>query len=365
MDRLLLLTPDYPPARGGIQALLHQLVGHLQGFDVTVVTLAAQGSGDFDARRRERVVRVPGPRRLPHAVNVGLLNAAALAVAVRRRPDVILSGHIVTSPAALTVGRALDRPVVQYLYGKEMAGRPRLAAAAVRYSDASVAISHHTTELARASRPSRGRIELIPPGVAVSAGHGMEPFDRPTIVTVARLGDRHKGHDVVLEALGIARASVPELRWLVIGDGPLRPELERRAGELGVAGHVEFLGSVGDEERDRLVERAHAFVMPSRVPADGGGEGFGIVYLEAGARGVPSIAGNRGGAVDAVLDGQTGLLIDATSPPALARAIVRLTTDRALRDRLGAGARTHAQAHDWPLIARRVEALLHRVMERS
>ncbi len=98
--------------------------------------------------------------------------------------------------------------------------------------------------------------------------------------------------------------------------------------------------------------------MPSRLPAGGAGEGFGIVYLEAGVHGLPVVAGNVGGALDAVVDGTTGLLVDPTRPRPVADAVSRLLLDREAAGRMGAAGSEHAHDFAWPAIAGRVEALL-------
>ncbi len=99
--------------------------------------------------------------------------------------------------------------------------------------------------------------------------------------------------------------------------------------------------------------------MPSRLPAGGfAGEGFGIVYLEAGVFAKPVVAGNVGGALDAVIDGETGLLVDPDDPLAVAQAITTLLSDRQLAQRLGAGGAARAREFSWPLIVDRVEGAL-------
>jgi phosphatidylinositol alpha-1,6-mannosyltransferase len=128
---------------------------------------------------------------------------------------------------------------------------------------------------------------------------------------------------------------------------------------LGLAESARFTGALGDTGRDLWLRRADVFAMPSRLPGDGlAGEGFGIVYTEAGAFGKPVVAGNVGGAVDAVADGQTGLLVDPTDPAAVAGAIVRLLEDRELAKRLGAEGARRAAALSWPAIAQRVQAVM-------
>jgi phosphatidylinositol alpha-1,6-mannosyltransferase len=116
---------------------------------------------------------------------------------------------------------------------------------------------------------------------------------------------------------------------------------------------------VSDAERDAWLERAWVFAMPSRVPAGGpGGEGFGIVYLEAAARGLPVVAGDRGGAVDAVDGGRTGLLVDATDHLAVADALTTLLLDRERAEEMGRAGRERAREFAWPLVSARVERLL-------
>jgi phosphatidylinositol alpha-1,6-mannosyltransferase len=160
--------------------------------------------------------------------------------------------------------------------------------------------------------------------------------------------ESYKGHDVMIEALPSIRARIPDVQWVVIGDGPLRPSLERLAADRGVADSVRFLGSVDDRAREDWLSRSHAFAMPSRLPPGGvGGEGFGIVYLEAAAHGLPVVAGAVGGAVDAVADGETGLLVDPRNPSAVAAAIGDLLENPGRAEALGAAGADRARRFTW------------------
>lgn len=355
--RLLLLTPDFPPAHGGIQLMAERFAAGLQGFHTSVLTPSAPG-----ALRRERtgpadVRRVPAPAAGATLRNLAL-NAAALPVALAWRPAVTLSLHLVTSPAAAAVRRLTGAPTVQYFHAKEIGGKPRLAAFAAGRADAVVAVSAYCAELIAATGAQPSRLELIPPGVDEPRETAPLPAERPTVLTVARLGDSYKGHDVMLRALARVRRSLPDTEWVVIGDGPLRGELEALARAEGVAGAVRFMGALADSERDEWFRRAHVFAMPSRLPAEGAGEGFGIVYLEAGAYGKPVLAGNVAGALDAVRDGETGLLVDPTDADAVAAALERLLRDRGLAERLGRGGAQRARELSWTRIAARLETVL-------
>jgi phosphatidylinositol alpha-1,6-mannosyltransferase len=354
--RALVLTPDFPPAPGGIQLLAHRLVANFDGIASRVVTLGAPGAPAWDRAQRLDVRRVaPWPER---RAGIARLNAAALAHALRFRPDVVLAVHIVCGPAAAVIRRALGVPVVTYLHADEIAIR-RVASFALRHCDRIVAVSRYTAGLAEGAGADPERIHVIPPGVDWREPPRTERLDTPTILTVARLEDRYKGHDVMVRALPLVRARVPDAQWVVVGDGTLRGDIERRAAAAGVRDAIRLCGVVSDAERDGWLDRAHVFAMPSRIPDDGGaGEGFGIVYLEAGVHGLPVVAGRAAGALDAVVDGTTGLLVDPTSHTAVATALGRLLSDRELAARMGATASERARDFAWPQIARRVEALL-------
>ncbi len=356
--RLLVLTPDYPPARGGIQALVHGLVTALEGFRTRVIALDGPGAAGFDAAGGVDIRRVRARGRVGARRNLAL-NAVALREAARFRPDLLLSAHIVASPAAAAIGRLYGAPAAQYFYANEIGDKPRLAAFAARRARASIAISSYTAELLAAVGAPAAGAWLIPPGITVPDDTGPLPAERPTILTVSRLAGAYKGHDVLVRSLGSIRDRVPDVQWVAIGDGPLRAQIEALARSCGVADCIRFLGSVEDAERDTWLRRADVFAMPSRLPPGRlAGEGFGIVFLEAGIYGKPVVAGNVGGALDAVVHEQTGLLVDPDDPAAVADAVSSLLRDPERARRMGAAGAERARGFAWPLIARRVEAVL-------
>jgi phosphatidylinositol alpha-1,6-mannosyltransferase len=359
--RVLLITPDFPPSTGGIAVLLENLVAHASGWDTRVLTFGQPGDAEFDAGSSFRVRRVSSTeadRRLA----VAILNAAAGAEIARFRPDVILVGHVVAGIAAAPLSRLLRKPLVLYVHADEFRTRAKLTARATRRADATIAVSSYTREMALGVGADPRRLHLIPPGVVLPAAPSGERAGQPTILTVASLLSERKGHDVIARALPLVREKVPDARWVVIGDGPRRPQVEADVAAAGVTDAVSLLGRVDDAERDGWLDRASVFCMPSRVPPGGlGGEGFGIVYLEAGAHGLPVVAGNVAGALDAVLDGETGVLVDPTDHRAVAEALIRVLADPDLASRLGEAGRRHAEEHAWPRIAARVEALVDEV----
>jgi phosphatidyl-myo-inositol dimannoside synthase len=363
--RVLVVTPDFPPPKGGIQAVVVGLVSNWHRVVSRVVAPAGRESDDVARRHAidlSRTARLPDT--LGRRFSLLWLNAAALAAAVRYRPEVILSIHIVTSPAAWVAGRVLGVPYVQYGHGDELVAHPRLARFAFDHAAAGVVVSAHSESLVASCGASTKRLHRIPPGIDLAPdinpqGQGSQVRDRrPTIITVARMEDFYKGHDVMIRALPQVRSRVPGVLWVVIGDGRLRPSYERMVKEAGLAENVRFCGVLPDEERDHWLTRATVFAMPSRVDQGRGGEGFGIVYLEAGARGLPVVAGSCGGALDAVEDGKTGLLVDPSDETAVARALVELLEDRALALRMGLQSARRARDYVWPRVAEKVEELL-------
>jgi len=356
--RVLILTPDFPPEPGGIQLLVHRLAATMSRLQPLVVAPAGERATEFDSVSSVPVRRVPQVS-LNHRATVARLNVASLLAAREFRPDCVLSAHVVTSPSAALLRRLFDVPVVQYLHGSEVGARPMLSGLAVRHADATIAVSRHTCDLARRVGASDNALHRIPPGVDLCERRPQPRATQPTVITVARLAELYKGHDTIIRALPLVRARVPNAEWIVIGTGPRREQFQRLAEIYGVSGSVRFLGEVSDDERDEWLERAHVFTMPSRLSANGlGGEGFGIVYLEASWHELPIVAGDAGGALDAVVNGETGLLVDANDHVAVAGAVTRLLAEPALQRRLGDRGMQRAKDFAWPMITRQVEDVL-------
>ncbi len=159
-------------------------------------------------------------------------------------------------------------------------------------------------------------------------------------------GNEFKGIDTVIEALPRVLQSVPDLQYVVVGEGEIRAKLEGFAVKAGVAANVEFVGEVTDSELVELYRSCDAFVLPSRgqqVHGAIGGEGFGRVYVEAALAGKPVIASCAGGAAEAVLDGKTGFLVHPTSVDDVAEAVLALFTDRERAAAMGAAGRKWAR----------------------
>lgn len=244
--------------------------------------------------------------------------------------DVVLCGHLNLLPLAWLMSTVKQCPLLLIVHGIEAwrAPRSRFVRLVLPRVDCLISVSRFTSErLCAWSGVPPSRISILSNCVDLSA---VKPRPRNTelagrlgldgqrtLLTVGRLAEmeRYKGFDEVLEALPVLAREGHELVYLIVGDGDDRPRLERKAAELGVTNRVVFTGYVSEEEKLDLYSLADVYVMPSR------GEGFGIVFLEAMACGLPVIGSIRDGSREALLDGRLGLLVDPEDRKALILAI--------------------------------------------
>jgi len=334
--------------------MAQRIAEHWQGHQVTVVTVGGCPEQSYDRARGVNVIRVRPMRRGGTPGTLIATAARATLHVARTGPDLVLSMHVNVSPAAIAMSY-VGIPYIQCAHATEMLRRPPLTRIALRRARRIIVLSRYGAELAEAHGARASLLERIEPGVDLPREQKMEKASRPTVVTVGRIDDLHKGHDVMLDAIGLLRGEVPNVQWVVIGDGRLRAALERRAADLGLASNVTFVAAASDRERDEWLARSHVFAMPSRVEPDGSSEGYGIVYLEAGAHGLPVVGGDVAGARDAVRHGDTGLLVDPTAPQDVAAALRTLLKDQPLRERMGEAGRKKASGQTWAGFTRRLE----------
>jgi phosphatidylinositol alpha-1,6-mannosyltransferase len=194
-------------------------------------------------------------------------------------------------------------------------------------------------------------------GAAVRAALGLS--DRPVVVCVSRLVPR-KGQDTLILALPRVLREFPDAVLLIVGGGPYRRDLERLAERTGVAASVRFTGPVPWKDLPAHFGAGDVFAMPCRTRRGGlDVEGLGIVYLEASATGLPVVAGDSGGAPDAVLDGETGWVVRGGSGEQTAERVLTLLRDPELRARMGERGRAWVEeSWRWDLLATRLTSLL-------
>ena len=355
----LLVTNDFPPKVGGIQSYLWELWRRLPPGRASVLTTPFEGAAAFDAAAPLPITRTRAPVLLP---------APGMGRRIRRQAEGAGARLVVLDPALPLgwVGPGLGLPYAVVLHGAEVTvpavlpGPNRILGRVVRGATLLVCAGGYPA--AQAARCVGGSshlppVSIVPPGVDVARFRPLVdverkearrrlglPDDAPVVVGVSRLVPR-KGFDVLIEASARLADRVPGLVVALAGAGRDRPRLEREARRSGAP--VRFLGRVADADLPRLIGCADAFAMCCRDRWFGlEQEGFGIVFLEAAACGVPVLAGLSGGAAEAVIDGVTGLVCDRPADAAaVAATLLPLLADPVLARRLGAAARQRAERH--------------------
>ncbi|HUZ21833.1 MAG TPA: glycosyltransferase family 4 protein [Acidimicrobiales bacterium] len=365
--RHVLVTNDYPPKLGGIQSYLFELWRRLPPERFAVLTIDHPAAAAFDAAAGHRIERLRVPMLLP---------TPKVREAIRRLADEIGAGLVVLDPALPLglVGRSLGLPYAVLLHGAEVTVPARLPGAwrvlARVLSGASLAIAaggYPAGEARRVARSAMPPTAVVPPGVDVGRFHPLTgdervaarrrfglPAEGRLVVSVSRLVPR-KGMDVLIEAAAGLAPERPDLTVAIGGSGRDAKRLEALVRRVGAP--VRLLGRVPDDELPQLYGAADVHAMLCRNRWLGlEQEGFGIVFLEAAASGVAQVAGRSGGADEAVLDGETGLVVDRPGDVVVASAaLAALLDDEALRRRFGGAARRRAEAEfSYDLLARRL-----------
>lgn len=324
--RILALVTDCFGARGGISQYNRDFVTALAASPHVSEVVVLPRIGDaHDGHLPDKVVQFPSRQAR------GRYALEAFQVARRNGPfDVIFCGHINFSWLAAGLGWMIGAPVWTQVHGIDAWDRPNaLVRKAFERARLITSVSRYTVARVREwahVEPHRIRVLSNTFNVSMQESSARGEVDsryafagKPFIVTLARINteDAFKGHGRVIEVMPEVRRRHPDLQYVIIGDGTGLPGLANQAAAAGLADCVHFTGHLPKPDVEHLLAAARAFVMPSTK------EGFGIVFLEAAAFGIPVIAGNVDGSVDALADGRLGLLIDPTSPPALAEAIMK------------------------------------------
>lgn len=378
MSRILLVTNDFPPRRGGIQSYLEELVGRLAtsgDHDITVYAPKWKGAGAFDTAAEAagyRVVRHPTTLMLPEP------SVEARMRGLIERHDIETVWFGAAAPLALLAGRARRAGATRVLastHGHEVGwSMLPVARSALRRigdgADVITYVSRYTRGRFASAFGSHAAMEHVPPGVdterfrpdpaaRTELRHRYGLGERPIVVCVSRLVPR-KGQDMLIRALPRIRQRVDGAALVIVGGGPYLPTLRKLAAEHDVTDHVVFTAGVPAEELAAHHALGDVFAMPCRTRGAGlDVEGLGIVFLEASASGVPVVAGNSGGAPETVLDGQTGTVVDGRRVDEIAAAVAALLADPARAAEMGAAGRDWVLANwRWDVLAGRLSGLL-------
>lgn len=372
MRRTLLVTNDFPPRAGGIQSYLQAIAERLPPDDLVVYAPAWEGDAEFDAALPFTVVRHPTSLMLP-------------SPAVARRAAALLAEHRLTgvwfgaaAPLALLSGylrRHGAERIIASTHGHEVGwsmlpGSRQALRRIGDHTDAVTFVSRYARRRFAAAFGPLAAFEYLPPGVD-SEQFAPDPVgrrrirdrhrlgDAPTVVCVSRLVPR-KGQDQLIAAMPAVLAKVPSARLLIVGGGREAGHLARLVQRHRVGHAVTVTGAVPLPELPQHFAAGDVFAMPCRTR--GGGldvEGLGIVFLEASACGLPVIAGDSGGAPEAVQPERTGLVVPGLDRAAIADAVIRLLTHPTTATEWGtAGRRWVQQDWNWQRSADQLVALL-------
>lgn len=353
----LLVTNDFPPKVGGIQNYLWELWRRLPPSDFVVLTSPYKGAEAFDRSQPYRIVRTKEPVLLPSPIMVRRIRALASQFG---------AALVVLDPAVPlgVVGPHLGLPYALALHGAEVTVPARLPvgkqAMAWALGGAKLIIGGGTYPIAEARRaqPQLPPVVEVPPGVDAERFRPLPPDERARVrrsfgisgktrlvLSVSRLVPR-KGMDVLIQAASLLSSTgdFPDLEVAVAGTGRDRERLQRLIRKS--SSPTRLLGRVADSDLPGLYGAADVFVLCCRTRWGGlEQEGFGIVLLEAAAAGLACVAGNSGGAKEAVSDCHTGFVVrDPGDPTQLAGYLKRLLDDPGLAAAMGAAGRARAQA---------------------
>ena len=381
----LLVTNDFPPKVGGIQNMLWELWRRLDPSTFAVLTSPYEGATEWDAKQAFRVERIPEPVLLPHPLMVRRIDQLARDFGAQ---------HVVLDPALPLglVGWSLSLPYSVMVHGAEITVPSRLPASRQALArvlrGASQVIASGRYPAAEVARVAGRELQVvqIPPGVDTQRFRPLDDAQRraarakfgvsahaPLVVGLSRLVPR-KGFDVAIRAVarvaaasrtvggGRPDSSVDGVTMLIGGTGRDRDRLRRLIDELQAP--VRLLGRVSDDDLPALYGCADVFLMLCRNRWGGlEQEGFGIVFAEAAACAVPQIAGDSGGAAEAVVDGETGLVVrDPRNVDAVAESLRSLLSDSARRNEMAMASRTRAvNEFDYSVLVARLAAALRAV----
>jgi len=375
MSNTLVITNDFPPRPGGIQTFGYELVRRFEPGQVSVLTSSWDGATEFDAAQKFMTVRAKTKTLLPDKRTLAMAREIIIANNVTR---VLFGAAAPLGLLAPSLRKLGVKNIVGMTQGHEAgwAMTPGMKQALRKIGndvDYLTYISEYTHEkISRALSPSAAsNMRRVVPGVNttefsptnLTAGSTLRSSigwaNRPVIVCVSRLMTR-KGQDQLIQALPQVLKVVPMASLIIVGDGPYRKHLEKLTADLGLRDNVHFTGKVDQAQLANWYAAGDVFAMPCRTRVGGWDvEGLGIVFLEASATGLPVIVGNSGGAVDAVLEGETGFLVNGNDLSEIRDRLIELLANQDLAKRMGSAGRNWvAQEWTWEHSFKRLESLL-------
>ena len=380
MKSLLISSFYFPPRTGGIAEIMGAVASTLGRDRVCCLTGVPADGTALNDNFGARVYRRPAAFVRAKPIQAASWAITITQIMVRERPQVVQLATAYEGHLGLWLRKWLKLPYVVYAFGNEIldvmrAKKYQKPRHALQQADCVLACSQFTADLVRKAGVASDRIEVVYPGCDVGRFRPLRPKmelrqkllgprhrDR-VILTVGGLVAR-KGQDMVIQALPRLHRHIPEVTYLIIGDGPYRMQLEKLAMTMGVRDRVIFAGKIPNKELPDIYALSDVFVMPSREQLEACDvEGFGLVFLEANGCGKPVIGGRSGGIPEAIVDGVTGLLVDPEEAEDIANGLARLLCDGNLAARLGQQGRSRVlREFQWTKVGNRVQAILDSIV---
>ena len=362
--KLLLYTHEFPPFLGGLATTSTKLSKGISESDIDIVVLAPGYSSedrDIDMELPYKVIRIPGlgkkwVKKISF-VEIILGWIYLLKALESEKPDSVLFiteeaevvGGLLPSYNFNPVVRIAGSGITTCFYGNNFLKRLMRYPMKRLYDNAAmiIAVSNNTKELIQSVEVAEQKIEVVYNGVEdymlseepnikaineIRESYGISQDDK-VLATIARVLPR-KGQDTVIKALPTVLRDFPDLKYLIVGDGRYREKFSDLAEELGVSGNVIFTGGVSHDRAINYLDLCDIFIMPNRF-WNNKIEGLPNALIEASARGKPVIAGNHGGSVEAVINSETGFLVDPESAGDVANAILSILKDEKIGLEMG------------------------------
>lgn len=347
MKKTLLITLDFPPRVGGVATYLSKMCEHMDPSKIVVLANREKNSFLFDEQQKYTIHRRPllysflWPRWLK------TFFIAQKIIKEEGIEQVIISHVVPMGYVAFMLG--LPFFVIAHGYDLHLAEsnpwKAHWLKKILKNSQGLIANSNYTKKLFVEGGGEESKITIAYPCPQFESDHvdegkkneiiqklGLQ--DKKVLLTISRLVER-KGVDMVLESLPQLIDKHPQLHYVVVGEGPYREKLELLVKKLVLENHVTFSGTIPKDSLAEYYTLADVFIMPARAINEVDVEGFGIVYLEANLFGLAVIGGRSGGVSDAVVDGETGLLVDPRSVSDIQGAIDMLLSEPDIAKKYG------------------------------
>ena len=375
MSKTLFITNDFPPRPGGIQTFVYEIVSRFNPESVVVLTSDWTNAKDFDAGLDYKVVRAKTKVLLPTKKTLGL---AAQLIAEHNIDQIVFGASAPLGLLAKPLRKFGIKKIVAFTHGHEVGWAKTpitkgLLRRIAKHVDSLTYLTAYTKSgiLKGLPKSTESKMYQLLPGVDAElfnprnkiAGKEIRAklgfADRPTIVSVSRLMAR-KGHDQLIKALPEISKSIPGVALVIVGEGKNRKSLEKLVRRLNLTGDVYFSGKVPYSDLPKWYAVGDIFAMPCRTRlANWDVEGLGIVYLEASATGLPVVAGDSGGAPEAVIPGKTGFVVGGRDIESLVKQLIELLKDEDLRLELGQNGRDWVSKNwTWDKAYQELETLL-------